>query len=104
MSLRFEESESIPEKTVRVARAAVPKGNRSIEMRDVLGQIYDDVSFAPLFSRVEASGFRPHRCFSRVLAWGRPVTRSVRQPGAARAPLPSAPGTAGVVRHKRPPQ
>ncbi|GAC1428103.1 MAG: hypothetical protein NVSMB65_01250 [Chloroflexota bacterium] len=32
----------IPEDTVRVARAAFPKGNRYIEMRDVLGQIDND--------------------------------------------------------------
>ncbi len=50
MSLRLEESTPIPEETVRVARAAFPKGNRYMTMRDVLGQIYDDASFAPLFS------------------------------------------------------
>ncbi len=61
MSLRFEESESIPEETVRVARAAFPKGNRYMAMRDVLGQIYDDASFAPLFSRVGRPAEAPWR-------------------------------------------
>jgi transposase len=39
----------IPEDTSRVARAAFPKGNDYIEMRNVLGTIYDDEDFAELF-------------------------------------------------------
>ena len=50
MSVRFEASIPVPEETAQVARAAFPKGNRYLEMRDVLGPIYDDQSFAPLFS------------------------------------------------------
>src|SRR5438132_14097915 len=50
MSLRFEESTPIPEETARIARAAFPRGNRYMDMRDVLGVIYDDHDFAPLFS------------------------------------------------------
>src|SRR5579872_6154462 len=61
MSLRFEESAPIPEETVRVARAAFPKGNRYMEMRDVLGQIYEDASFAALFSRVGRPAEAPWR-------------------------------------------
>jgi transposase len=50
MSVRFEATIPVPEETAQVARAAFPKGNRYLEMRDVLGPIYDDQSFAPLFS------------------------------------------------------
>src|SRR5947209_11410708 len=50
MSVRFEATIPVPEETAQVARAAFPKGNRSLAMRDVLGPIYDDRSFAPLFS------------------------------------------------------
>jgi len=39
----------IPEDTSRVARAAFPKGNVYIEMRNVLGTIYEDGDFAELF-------------------------------------------------------
>jgi transposase len=39
----------VPEDTVRVARAAFPKGNVYMQMRDVLGTIYDDEDFSELF-------------------------------------------------------
>ncbi len=50
MSVRFEAILPVPEETAQVARAAFPKGNRYLAMRDMLGPIYDDQSFAPLFS------------------------------------------------------
>lgn len=40
----------IPEETARVARAAFPKGNVYMQMRDVLGSIYEDVQFTALFA------------------------------------------------------
>ena len=40
---------SIPEETARVARAAYPKGNMYMKMRDTLGTMYQDQSFAHLF-------------------------------------------------------
>src|SRR5712664_896752 len=49
MTLQPETSFSIPKETVRVARAAYPKGNISMQMRDVMGLIYQDKSFAHLF-------------------------------------------------------
>src|SRR5690348_5819081 len=61
MSLRVEESVPIPDETVRVAQAAFPKGNRYMAMRDVLGQIYEDASFAPLFSRTGRPAEAPWR-------------------------------------------
>jgi transposase len=40
---------SIPEETVHVARAAYPKGNLYMKVRDTLGTIYQDQDFADLF-------------------------------------------------------
>jgi len=39
----------VPEDTARGARAAFPKGNLYMHMRDVLGTIYEDEDFAELF-------------------------------------------------------
>ena len=41
----------VPQETVRVARAAYPKGNLYIQMREVLGSIYTDEDFADLFPK-----------------------------------------------------
>ncbi len=49
MTLQPQQEFSIPEETVCVARAAYPKGNLSMNMRDTLGTIYQDESFAHLF-------------------------------------------------------
>jgi transposase len=40
----------VPEETIRIARAAVPKGNSSLQMRKVLGSIYADEQCADLFA------------------------------------------------------
>ena len=50
MSLQPEPVGPVPEETARVARAAFPKGNVYMQMRDVLGVVYDDTSFSPLFA------------------------------------------------------
>ena len=50
MSLQPEPAGPVPDGTARVARAAFPKGNVYMQMRDVLGVIYDDASFRPLFA------------------------------------------------------
>jgi len=39
----------VPAETARVARAAFPKGNRYLEMHDVLGTISTDELFADLY-------------------------------------------------------
>jgi hypothetical protein len=49
MTLHAQHEFSIPEETARVARAAYPKGNLYMHMRDALGTIYQDESFAHLF-------------------------------------------------------
>jgi len=50
MSLRPEAIGPVPEETAWVARAAFPKGNVYMKMRDVLGVVYDDVSFASVYA------------------------------------------------------
>jgi transposase len=50
MSLKPDPIGLIPDDTARVARAAFPKGNVYMQMRDVFGAIYDDALFAPLFA------------------------------------------------------
>jgi transposase len=49
MSLHPTPIPPVPEETAHVARAAFPKGNRYLEMRDVLGTIYTDELFADLY-------------------------------------------------------
>ncbi len=49
MSLHRREIPPIPEETMRVARAAFPRGNVYIRMRDELGTIYEDHLCAHLF-------------------------------------------------------
>lgn len=49
MSMRPEPIRPVPEETARVAKAAFPKGSLYIEVRDVLGTVYEDESFEELF-------------------------------------------------------
>ena len=49
MTLPSQDDFAIPEETARVAHAAYPKGNRYLKLRDALGTIYQDHSFAHLF-------------------------------------------------------
>jgi len=49
MTLQAQTEFTIPEETVRVARAAYPKGNLYLKIRDTLGTIYQDQAFAHLF-------------------------------------------------------
>src|SRR5262245_6824367 len=51
MSLRAPVAYLIPEQTVQVARAAFPKGNPYMHMRDQLGPIYTNPEFAHLFPK-----------------------------------------------------
>ena len=50
MSMHPEPIHPVPEGTARVAKAAFPKGNLYIKMRDELGAIFEDGDFACLFS------------------------------------------------------
>jgi transposase len=50
MSLHLSAHSEIPEETKRVAHAAFPKGNRYMLLRDQVGGLFCDASFATLFS------------------------------------------------------
>jgi transposase len=50
MSLSPQDPCSIPEETVRLARTICPKGTLYMQIRDHLGAVYADQSFADLFS------------------------------------------------------
>jgi hypothetical protein len=47
MSLTPLAIQPVPAETVRVARAAFPKGNPYLTLRDTLGPIFQDDDFAP---------------------------------------------------------
>lgn len=51
MSLHAEPFGPVPDETARIARAAFPKGNRWMQLRDVLGTVYDDARFHSIFAR-----------------------------------------------------
>jgi transposase len=51
MSLKPEPIDSVPEETARIARAAYPKGNIYLQLRDTFGTIYQDEHFAELYPR-----------------------------------------------------
>lgn len=62
----------IPSETVRVARAAFPKGNLYMTMRDEIGTLYNDQDFEALFPKLGQPAFSPWRlalvcvrCYSR---------------------------------------
>ena len=49
MSLKPQVIGPVPEETARIARAAYPRGNIYLQLRDTLGTIYEDEQFADLF-------------------------------------------------------
>jgi len=51
MSLKPQAICPVPPETVRVARAAYPKGNIYLQLRDTLGRIYTDEDFADLYPK-----------------------------------------------------
>jgi transposase len=61
MSLKSSTVQSIPEETMRVARAAFPHGNAYLTLRDALGTIFTDTDFAPLFPSRGQPGLAPWR-------------------------------------------
>src|ERR671915_645228 len=61
MSLRPQPLEPVPDDTARVARAAFPKGNPYLTLRDQLGAIFQDENFAALFPACGQPGFSPWR-------------------------------------------
>ena len=61
MSLHPHVIAPVPEETARVARAAFPKGHPYLTFRDVLGTIFQDEDFAPLFPAWGHPGLPPWR-------------------------------------------
>ena len=61
MSLHPQIIGSVPEETARVARAAFPKGNLYLQIREELGTIYEDSFFANLFPKVGQPAEAPWR-------------------------------------------
>lgn len=61
MSLHPEPIDPVPDETARIAHAAFPRGNTNVQMRDVLGVMYDDATFADLFSTRGRSAEAPWR-------------------------------------------
>jgi transposase len=59
MSLKLSVIEPIPDETVRVARAAFPKGNLYLAMRDELGVLFEDADFMGLFPSRGQPAFPP---------------------------------------------
>ncbi|MBW4660245.1 MAG: IS1182 family transposase [Drouetiella hepatica Uher 2000/2452] len=61
MSLAFEPIPLVPGETERVAKAAFPKGNPYLTLRDELGPIFADADFANLFSTTGQPAVPPWR-------------------------------------------
>ena len=61
MSLHPHVIEPVPDETARVARAAFPKGNPYLTLRDHLGTIFQDDDFAALFPAWGSPGLPPWR-------------------------------------------
>src|SRR3954466_3545035 len=49
MSLHPKTCPEVPASTAAVARAAFPRGNPDLRLRDALGTVFRDAQFAPLF-------------------------------------------------------
>ena len=49
MSLHSKSIEPVPEETARIARAAFPRGNGYLRLRDEIGSLYTDEAYADLF-------------------------------------------------------
>lgn len=61
MSLRPETVPPVPEETARVARAAFPKGNLYLQIRDEIGALFHDEDFADLFPTRGQPAYAPWR-------------------------------------------
>ena len=61
MSMNPQAMGSIPEETVRIARAACPKGTLAMRLRDALGALYTDEQFATLYPVEGQPAYAPWR-------------------------------------------
>src|SRR5215207_2894985 len=61
MSLRQQPVPPVPDHTARIARAAFPRGNPYLLLRDRLGPVFDDAGFADLYAQRGQPGYTPWR-------------------------------------------
>ncbi|HEV2664306.1 MAG TPA: transposase [Blastocatellia bacterium] len=61
MSLKPVDLTPIPEETARIAKAAFPKGNIYLKLRDELGALYEDEVFSDLFPERGCPAMSPGR-------------------------------------------
>lgn len=61
MSLQPQKPGDVPADTARIAKAAFPKGNLCLKLRDELGPIYEDEQFSELFSKEGQPALAPWR-------------------------------------------
>jgi transposase len=61
MSMYSQEIGSIPAETVRIVRAACPKGTLATRLRDALGELYQDAQFASLYPVSGQPAYAPWR-------------------------------------------
>src|SRR3954464_15637989 len=62
MSLRLQQPVSpVPDDTARIARAAFPRGNPYVLLRNRLGPVFDDAGFADLYPQRGQPGYAPWR-------------------------------------------
>ena len=61
MSLKPVDLTPIPEETARIAKAAFPKGNIYLKLRDELGALYQDEIFSDLFPERGCLAMSPGR-------------------------------------------
>jgi transposase len=68
MALHPKDFSAVPEETARVAHAAFPKGNPCLTLRDNLGDIYQDSTFASLFASSRGRPAESPACVALVTA------------------------------------
>src|SRR5215218_6212860 len=62
MSLRLQQPiPPVPDDTARIARAAFPRGNPYLRLRDRLGPVFDDTGFADLYPQRGQPAYTPWR-------------------------------------------
>jgi transposase len=61
MSMYPQEIGNIPAETMRIARAACPKGTLAMHIRDMLGEVYQDTQFVHLYPVEGQPAYAPWR-------------------------------------------
>ena len=75
MSMHPQPIPAIPEETVRIAHAVLPKGNVWMQMRDELGTLYEDHDFQDLFmSRGQPAETPWRRALVTIMQYGEGLT------------------------------